>query len=188
MTSLFASLSPTSPRIVCDDLLGDFTRADAAEWKKAYTLALGHILHDIRRGDMAAKLLAVRQLGSLLAMARQWELQKDMTIENLAGVVSRAVLVRMVGEAMKDPSDLVRAEMLASLCRIQFSEKLDERLMNTVSEAINDASPVVRMRVAELLGASGLAGQSGILDVFSQDSDDLVRLMAAAFGAMPKKN
>ena len=53
------------------------------------------------------------------------------------------------------------------------------RLATSVGEAL--VSGLVRFRLVELLGASGLRGQDTIIDFLSQDRYDMVRVMAQAF-------
>ena len=84
----------------------------------------------------------------------------------------------MMVEMLKDPSDVVRAEMIASLGYVDLDKSIIQFLGGPL---IEDPSPLVRMRLVELLGASGVPGQKTMVDYFAADGDNLVRLMASAF-------
>jgi HEAT repeat protein len=125
-------------------------------------------------------MLAARQVASLLAMVRHAELgQAPELPKPLSAGLPKPVLLRIVVEILKDPSDVVRAEMLAAMGAVP----LDDKIVVLFAPVIEDRSALVRFRVAELLGASGIKRQNTIVDYMAQDADEMVRLMASAFKA-----
>ncbi|MCK4601447.1 MAG: hypothetical protein KAU28_03205, partial [Phycisphaerae bacterium] len=170
------SIEPTT--ITRADLLGKFNRNNPEHWKKAYQLSQGFIVRDLKRGKLTQRMRAARQIASLLALARQVEKKNAKLPTQLQDVFSKAVLIRMMVEMLKDPSDVVRAEMIASLGYVDLDKSIIQFLGGPL---IEDPSPLVRMRLVELLGASGVPGQKTMVDYFAADGDNLVRLMASAF-------
>ena len=143
---------------------------DPQKLAQAAGVLLQHVVYDLKNGDLPARMLA----------ARRAALPKPV-----AAALSRPVLLRIVVEALKDPSDVIRAEMIAALGAVD----LDDGMVSLLAPLVGDVSPLVRMRLAELLGASGLRGQTTILDHFAKDDpDEMVRKMASAFLSPPKKN
>ena len=61
------------------------------------------------------------------------------------------------------------------------SVSLDRHLVPLLTAAANDKHPLVRFRLAELLGASRSAGTRTTMKALAYDPDDLVRTMAQAF-------
>jgi tetratricopeptide (TPR) repeat protein len=152
---------------------------------QALSTQLGHIVYDLQNGDLPARMMAVRQTACLLALERLYETGKTSLPKPVAAALAKGVLLRMVVEALKDPSDLIRAEMLSAMTAVP----LDSVIVKQLASAIGDVSPLVRMRLVELLGASGLPNQEPVLGYFAKDPDELVRLMASAFASpgKPKK-
>jgi hypothetical protein len=150
---------------------------DPNQVARACSTQLGRIVYDLQSGSLPARLQAARQTAGLLALHRSAELGRTTLPKPVAEALPRGVLLRMVVEALKDPSDVVRAELLAALQLVS----LDGRIVAHLGPAVEDASPLVRMRLVELLGASGLPGQKTILDYLAKDRDEAVRLMVAAF-------
>ncbi|HUU23684.1 MAG TPA: tetratricopeptide repeat protein [Phycisphaerae bacterium] len=175
--SFVPSVRPVPAQIVLADLLGDFDRTKADEWPKRYQLALGRIVYDMKRGDLRARMLAARRVGSLLGLARLIEQGRALPPRHLDGKVTRGVLLRMMVEILKDKSDVVRAEMLSALNHVD----LDAGIIRWFGSTIEDPSALVRFRLVELLGASGVRGQETVVDYLAQDPDEMVRQMAKGF-------
>ena len=152
-------------------------RPDPSTWRKRYQDALGRIVFSLARGEIPDRIRAARRIGGLLGMARQTELGRASPPSPLWKSSDKAVLMRMMVEALKDKSDVVRAEMLAALEDVA----LDEAIIGLLAPAIGDPSPLVRFRLAELLGASGAPGQEPVLDFLAEDKDPRVRGMVSAF-------
>ena len=158
---------------------------DPQKLAQAAGVLLQHVVYDLKNGDLPARMLAARRTASLLALQRRGDLGKAALPKPVAAALSRPVLLRIVVEALKDPSDVIRAEMIAALGAVA----LDDGMVSLLAPLVGDVSPLVRMRLAELLGASGLRGQTTILDHFAKDDpDEMVRKMASAFLSPPKKN
>ena len=181
-------IAPAMPAVTVEPLgirrsglLGEFDRQQDASWPAAYELALGRIVRDIRRGGVADRQAAARNIASLFAMVDRTFHDPNAIPPQLANAVGRPVLLTMLRAALEDPSPAVRAEMVASLAYVE----LDESILSLLAAVIGDDSPLVRFRVAELLGASQAPGWEMILPHFAADSDELVRQLAAAFIAPP---
>jgi hypothetical protein len=180
--SSLPSVRPTPVVITRASLLGQFDRSKMDEWPGAYQRALGSITEGIGRGTLRRRMLAARQLASLLALVREVEESKASMPKPLADIVKKPVLLSMLQAVLADEAGVVRAEMLAALGHV----RLDESIIPLLAGAIEDRSSLVRFRLVELLGASGTAGQETIVDYLAQDGDKMVRLMALAFRNGPK--
>ncbi len=66
--------------------------------------------------------------------------------------------------------------MIAALSMVD----VDASIIKYLGPAITDSSALVRLRVVELLGASGVAGQGAVLEYLTKDFDAIVQLMAKA--------
>ncbi|MCJ7544304.1 MAG: HEAT repeat domain-containing protein, partial [Phycisphaerae bacterium] len=157
-------------------LLGDFDRNDAAQWVSTYRYSLRVLMTDLLRGDLPRRMRAVRQLAELVTLVRDVQLFKTRLPNPLKGVVSKPVLLAMVGKVMQDPSEAVRAEMVAALGQAS----LDEDILKVLSPAATDSSPLVRFRLVELLSAGGEGKAQKTIDLLARDADALVRQMASA--------
>lgn len=175
--SAVMALTPETLKILRWDLLGQYDHDKPEECKKAYDQAIGAILYQLHHGQLADRMAAARQTASVLASLREAELGLQDLPKILVAVASKPVALRLMVEATKDPSDVVRAELLAALQVVH----MDDKMLSYLAPVIDDPSPLVRMRLVELLGASGLSGQENVLEYLAQDSDELVRLMAGAF-------
>jgi tetratricopeptide (TPR) repeat protein len=169
-------LGPGITEIIRTDLLGTFNRDDPDQWPNQYNKVLGWLVADLQQGDLSRRLRATRQIGSLLALARLTERGMARPPRVLYHAIEKPVLLAMLREALSDPSDVVRAEMVAALLDVP----LDQRIVEQVSQVFSDPSPLVRLRVAELLGAHHPPGAEPVLQTLSRDSYDLVRWMATS--------
>jgi len=164
-------------RIVRAGLLGAFDRSSPEAWPKAYALALGRIVRDLRRGRLSRRMRAARQTGSLLAMAGQIQAGRADTPRPLAGRIDRLVMLSMMRAVLADPSPAVRQEMIASLHGVP----LDRTALSLLAPAIDDPSAMVRCRLVELLAVSQSKGHATIVQHLAGDKDELVRDMARLF-------
>ena len=181
----FQSWLPTVPvrpvKIVRTGLLGPLDRAEAKEWPAMYQKLLVRITRDIKLGPLRRRMLAARQVASLLALVRDVELDRAKMPEGLGGVVTKPMLLSMTRALLADRVAAVRAEMLAAL----EQASIGKHVLALLSGAMEDTSVLVRLRMVELIGASDTRGRRTILDYFARDEDDLVRLMASAFEPRP---
>ncbi len=175
--SAVPALTVAPATITRRDLLGSFDRSKASNWRQAYNHALSLIRTKVLRGARTQKMQAVRQIGELLTMTRDAQTFKVRLDENLKGVVNKGVLLAMMKEALSSSDEAVRAEMLAALC----DASLDESIAAVILPSAKDPSPLVRLRLAEVLGATGVKGRQAIMDELSRDTDELVRQMVEAF-------
>jgi tetratricopeptide (TPR) repeat protein len=160
------------------NLLDALNRGPSLPQDQAYPYALRVIMTDLVRGTLPQRMRAARQLGELVTLARDIQLYKARLPDPLKGIFNKPVLLAMVKKAIQDPSEAVRAEMLAALDQAQ----VDDSLVAVVLPAAQDASPLVRFRLVELLGASGLRTQEKTLEQLALDNNPQVRQMAWAFG------
>ena len=179
--SALPGVSLRAAKITRVGLLGRFDRTVPDQWRRTYQRRLGLIVGDMKRGTVRLRVRAARQVGSLLAMAGPADMRKPDVPKHLASVFGRGVLLSMFRAVLRDESDVVRAEMIAALGGVA----LDEIILQLLAPAIDDPSALVRFRLVELLGASGLPGQEPVLDHLSRDRHDLVRMMASAFPKRP---
>ena len=179
LVAAMPSLAAAPVTLRREGLLGEFDREDPAAWAAAYELALGRIVRDLRRGDVSARQAAARNVAALLAMVDRSFQDAEAIPEPLEEVVRRPVLLSMLRAVLQDPSPAVRAEMVAALSVV----KLDEGVLRLLAGVVDDPAAVVRLRVAELLGASETIGRGTILALYVRDADELVRAMAAVFAA-----
>jgi hypothetical protein len=159
-------------------LLGDLKRDDPDAGATAYRYALRVIMTDLVRGDLPRRMRAARQLGELMTLVRDVQLFKTRLPDALKGAVNKNVLLAMIQKAIQDPSEVVRAEMLAALGQAS----LDESIIQVLVPAASDPSPLVRFRLVELLSAGGQGRAATTIDALSRDADPLVRQMVTAFG------
>jgi HEAT repeat protein len=170
-------LSPNPVELTRRDLLGEIDRSSPEALRAGYQLALGRIVRRIRRGDLPARMLAARQVASLLAMVARAERREAKLPPALAKTVKKPVLLAMLRALLEDKSPVVRAETLTALGHMT----IDRSILMLLGGLFDDPDPLVRMRAAELLGASKTPGRQTVLTHLSKDSDELVRRMASAF-------
>ncbi|MBT3198763.1 MAG: hypothetical protein HN350_02505 [Phycisphaerales bacterium] len=170
-------MSAVTPAVIeCTSILGKFDQKSSAAWKTAYTRSLSLIMGDLKVAELKTRIRAANQIASLLVLSDGMKAGKLRAPTQLTGMIKRDVLVLMIGEALKNPSDVVRAETLAALGQV----KLDGAIIRRLGGIVSDRSALVRFRLVELLGASGLAGQGTILKHFEKDKYDLVSDLAQA--------
>lgn len=139
--------------------------------------ALGWIVYDTQRGKLPARMRAARQVAALLDLARRIEVGRVKRPPELAPAVDKAVLLRMLEEVMKDRSPAVRAQAVLAFHGVS----LDEGILRHLAPAASDDSALVRMCMAELVGASRAPGAQTLISYLAGDEDELVANMAAAF-------
>ena len=171
-------------RIVRRGLIESFGLDPAGDWPKTYRLSLGYVVRDMKRGSLRQRLRAARQVGSLLTLVRNVELHTQRLKAGQVGAVTKPVLLTMLRVVLEDNSPAVRAEMVAALEHVT----LDGSILPLLGPVIEHPSPLVRLRVAELMGASGIQANRTVLDYLAQDKDELVRAMAEAFRTKPPAN
>ena len=151
-----------------------FLKASADETAVRYALA--YIVRDLKQDDLPAQLRAARLTASLLGYVRNAEQAKTEAV--FPKVLTKPILLSMTRAFLRAPSALVRAEMLAALQHVD----LDKRIIALMGPNVEDPSPLVRMRLIELLAGQRTEGHETLLEVFAKDPDAAVREMAAAFG------
>lgn len=157
-------------------ILIEFDRAKG-DWEKAYTDTLGYIVKDLKQGDVGDRLVAARRIGSLLTLVADVQAQRADLPKPLASKVRQPVLLTMLKFTMQDASPLVRAEMVRSLIYCS----VDNRVWAILRPSYEDKSELVRLRMAELLGAQGQFRDRQLQAKFTSDPDPYVKRMAAAF-------
>jgi len=153
---------------------GLFDPAGDVEAAKA---ALGRIVRDIRKADPATQLRAARQTVSLLAHVRRVEKRQAKPV--FPNLLQKSLVLALTKALAESPAEAVQAEVLAGLHHVD----LDEPTIAQVAPCLQSPSPIVRMRLVELLVAKKTPGHETVLDMFAKDDDRLVREMAAAVSA-----
>jgi len=164
-------------KITRTDLLGAFDRTKATLWPAQYTKALNTINADLKHADAGRRLVAARQVTSLLALVRAIERYSAKPPKPLAGVLKKPPLLLALRQALNDPSHVVRAETVASLANVS----MDRHIRPMAIASANDKHPLVRFRVAELLGVSHAVGVTRTMRALLADENELVRTMTEAF-------
>ncbi len=168
-------IQPTS--ITRENLLGVVDSKESAGWAEAYNRALGLIVSDLKHTDPAVRMRAGRQTASLIALARASEEGEIMAPKPLVGKINKKVLCKILKLALKDTSAAVRSEVIAAMHHVS----LNRETLTPILGAIQDPSPLVRIRIIELIADSRAVGVKNLIEHFSKDSDELVRLMAGVF-------
>ena len=174
--SAMSSLPARPAAIVRQGLFSTFGLDSKQDLAGTYQKALGYIVRDIQKGQLSQRQRAARQVGSLLAIARRPRRERYSVPRSVSAVIDELVLVRMLQEVLKDSSPLVRAEMLAALNGVSVNDVI----LRELGPAIEDPDPLVRFRLAEMIGLSGSSGRKALLTYFVQDGDEMVRQMARA--------
>ncbi|MHC4986272.1 MAG: tetratricopeptide repeat protein, partial [Planctomycetota bacterium] len=125
--------------------------------------------------DPAGRLRGAAQIGSLLAMLSAHEEGALAVPDSLPVETLRQDLLAMTRRLLKDDSAAVRAEMLHEVRRARRTDRL-----LLVGLVLNDPSPLVRLREAELIGLTTDSPDDERLVQLSEDDDPLVARMARA--------
>jgi len=172
-----APLATASPAVITrTSILGKFEKSTPAKWRSTYKHCLSLIVGDMKVNNLRVRMRAANQIASLLVLSDGIKSGKLRPPYQLAGQIDRDVLILMAAAMLKDRSDIVRSEMLSALGGVQ----LDGAIIRSFSSIIKDPSALVRFRLVELLGASGLSGQEPILKHFAKDKYDLVADLSKA--------
>lgn len=167
------SIPPPVARLKRAGLLGPRISMAAETFNNAYR----SIESALEGESLPMKLLAVRRVGILLSWLRECEQGRVRMPSVLEELATKPVILGLMRKALRDPSPLVRAEMLASL----DDAVLGPDILNVVGLVIEDPAPLVRFRVAELIGASGTKGRGRLMELYARDSDPRVQAMARAY-------
>jgi len=171
------SVPQATARIRRASLLGALDPAKPGEWPKAYQLALGRIVRDLRRGSLPERMRAARRTGSLLALACQIDTGRGEVPRPLAGRVNKLVHLSLLRALLSDANPVVRQEMIAAL---RYAT-LDRVVLSLLAPSIEDPSALVRCRLVELLGTADPRGNRAVVTHLSRDRDEAVRGMAELF-------
>ncbi|MBN1555233.1 MAG: hypothetical protein JXA11_10845 [Phycisphaerae bacterium] len=142
-----------------------------------YNQALASLRKSLAEGDVSSRVLTARRVAAILAWIRDVENGSASVPQGIRPVMNETYVLGLMGMALRDQSDLVRAEMVTAL---QYAD-MGAAMLNEVGLVVNDPSPLVRFRVAELIGASGTKGNQKLIELYAKDADPRVRTMARAF-------
>lgn len=142
--------------------------------EKSARYALGRIVRDLKRGTLAQKVRAAWQCASLLGYIRRVERAKTRPV--FSSVITKPILLSMTRAFLQTDEPVVRAEMLLALQNVD----LDSQIISLMGRCIEDPSPLVRMRLIELLVVKKTRGYKTILSYLSYDRDELVKAMIKA--------
>jgi HEAT repeat protein len=162
--------------IVRRGLLGDWDGIGEPD-PQAYNRAIAEVEQSLNRGEPAERMRAARVIAGLLGWIRETESGDGRVPATLKGVVAKPQLLGLMAQAQQCPLDVVRAELATAL----NYANLGPGILNQLGAMIEDGSPLVRFRVAELIGASGTEGNMQMVAMYARDADAMVRLMAQAF-------
>ncbi len=143
---------------------------------------IGQIRHSLVSASLSDRLKAARRINSLLAYRSLVEQERSKPLAGRAIDTATAdTILKLLKDALADRSFAVRAEALAGLQDIA----LDSDILALLAPAISDESPVVRLRVAEVLGQSYLPARQDVLTFLAKDANQWVSLAAQAMLGKP---
>lgn len=157
-------------------LLGTWTGGGRAD-PDAYNRGIADVEQFLTRGTPDQRMRAARVVAGLLGWIRETEAGDTRVPEELRRVVSKPQLLGVMAQAQQNPMPVVRAELATAL----NYANLGPNILNQLGAMIEDPSPLVRFRMAELIGASGTQGNTQMVKMYAQDPDPMVRLMSQAF-------
>ncbi|MCY2930463.1 MAG: hypothetical protein NTV86_13380 [Planctomycetota bacterium] len=160
------------------DLLGSFDRRTLANRAVAYEQALARIVTAIRGGSVPERMLAARQTAMLLGLAKNVQTGAARPPLGVQENFNKPLLLRMMITLLQDADEVVRAEMLTALQDVPLDETILRQLGPPL---IEDASPLVRLRLVELMGAFGLTGPGSIVRALASDPNGRAKMMAEGF-------
>ncbi|HDZ20782.1 hypothetical protein LCGC14_0205350 [marine sediment metagenome] len=180
LVSALPSVQVASATIVRTSLLTDLAKGGGYDPLDAL----------LRKGldsdDPSDRMRTAGRIGSLLALLAEVDAKRASLPEQIPPERMRSDLLAMTRRLLQDRSAVVRAEMLNALRQAERADRL--QLMGLV---LDDVSPLVRVREAELLGLSAegavFLGRSSKeaedprLRQLANDEDALVAKMASAF-------
>jgi len=170
------NILPPAVEVVRRDLLTGIDRTEHKSRQDAYRYALRLIMTGLVAKDLGVRVIAARRVGSLLSLSDGIISGRVILPRKEARAVDRKVLVLMCKQALADPSDVVRAEMLASLMCVN----LDADILGLFGGVLNDRSPLVKVRLVDLLGVRSGGRQNKALERFSKDKNQIVADLAKA--------
>ncbi len=144
---------------------------------RQYNNHLRAIEKTLTDGKLKKQVLAVRRIGSLICWMRDVQQKRATFPAGIASTVKMKILLGLMTKALQNPRPIVRAEMVASLA----DASLDGEILNRLGAVIEDPSPLVRFRIAEVIGASGTAGSRQLVELYAKDTNKLVAGMATAY-------
>ena len=148
--------------------------------EKAARYALGYIVRDLKRGTLVEKIRAARQCGAILGYVRRVERGKAKPI--FPAVITKPILLSMTRAFLQADEPVIRAEMLLALHNVD----LDSKIISLTARCIEDPSPLVRMRLIELLVVKKTRGYKTILSYLSYDRNRFVKEMTKALSSVRK--
>jgi tetratricopeptide (TPR) repeat protein len=166
-------VSPADLEVLRPSLLAPASSDVAAD----YQLALGRMVRDLRHGDVELRLVVARNVAALLRYSRRVTLGRTQLPAGLRGRFSRPLLLSMLRAVLQDGSPIVRSQMLAHLTQLD----IDEGIAMLLPPMIDDPSPLVRLRAAEVVGVSNTPGRTAVLTQLAGDGNRLVAEMAKLF-------
>ncbi len=135
--------------------------------------ALALIVRAMQQGSLTERIRAAWQL---LSAARQVE---DARKGALPGNLAKPVLLSMTKAMLASEDPLVRASMLEALQIVS----LDDRIIGLTAPCLTDSDPLVRLRLVELLAGKRTSGCEKVTQMYADDPDELVKLIALVLSA-----
>ncbi|MFP4105308.1 MAG: HEAT repeat domain-containing protein [Phycisphaerae bacterium] len=164
-------------KITRTDILGEIPGEKAAAWESAMKSSMRQMLQDLSAKDPRTRVLAARQIAALTATYYASAERSIYLPEMLRGRLPSTMVLALLREALRSKSPVVRAETLAALRSLAVTPGTVP-LLRTLVE---DKSPLVRFRMAELAGMARNRSLQSVLERYREDSDPDVRRMAKAF-------
>jgi len=149
---------------------------DADALTQACDDTMAAIAAAMQDADAATRLRAARQVGCLKVLLARVDEGKATVPEHLPRETMRGQLADHITQLLGDGSPLVRAEMINAL---KLASIGDRALI--LQAVLDDPSPLVRLRTAELLGTMDDQASRDMLFKLTQDPDQMVAETAEVF-------
>ena len=170
LVSAVPSVQVASATVVRTSLLTDLAKRDGYDQLDAL------LRKGVDSDDPSDRMRTARRIGSLLALLAAVDAERASLPEQIPPERMRSDLLTMTRRLLQDRSAAVRAEMLDALRQAERADRLQ-----LVGLVLDDASPLVRVKEAELLGLSSEEAEDPRLRQLADDEDALVARMASAF-------
>jgi tetratricopeptide (TPR) repeat protein len=146
-------------------------------WQQGFEQLMDRLGERLATGTVEQRMLAARRVGALLSAGKAAARGEVTVPPAMRGRLSDEPVLALLERALGDDLPAVRAEMLKAL----LDCPLDESILHRLGRVFDDPDPLVRMRAAELLGASDTPDKQTPLRFLASDSEELVRRMAELF-------
>ena len=167
-------LSSALPSVQIDPVQSARSGMLSDDGAASYDELIGAVRDRVASDDSADRMVAAGQIGMLLGFLAAVDDQRAPAPASVPQETMRDDLLSATRELLEDSSAAVRAEMLKALC---LARPVDRLFL--VGVVLDDPSPLVRLREAELIGLTSDSPDDERLNQLAEDDDPLVARMAS---------